>query len=134
MFNGKKLPFLEFFYNKLTDVKLEVIEMTGKELNQLRKEKKISFNELAQLSGLPKSTLEKVLFEITPHPRIDTVQAIEKALGISSEPQSNEITEERLQALGFDLTAISDISEEDLQLIRSTLKTLVTELKDRKKK
>lgn len=108
--------------------------MTGKELNQLRKEKKISFNELAQLSGLPKSTLEKVLFEITPHPRIDTVQAIEKALGISSEPQSSEITEERLQALGFDLTAISDLSEEDLQLIRSTLKTLVTELKDRKKK
>ena len=108
--------------------------MTGKELNQLRKEKKISFNELAQLSGLPKSTLEKVLFEITPHPRIDTVQAIEKALGISSEPQRNEITKERLQALGFDLTAISDLSEEDLQLIRSTLKTLVTELKDRKKK
>lgn len=107
--------------------------MTGKELNQLRKEKKISFNELAQLSGLPKSTLEKVLFEITPHPRIDTVQAIEKALGISSEPQSNEITEERLQALGFDLTATSDLSEEDLQLIRSTLKTLVTELKNRKK-
>ena len=107
--------------------------MTGKELNQLRKEKKISFNELAQLSGLPKSTLEKVLFEITPHPRIDTVQAIEKALGISSEPQSNEIIEERLQALGFDLTAISDLSEEDLQLIRSTLKTLVTELKNRKK-
>lgn len=108
--------------------------MTGKELNQLRKEKKISFNELAQLSGLPKSTLEKVLFEITPHPRIDTIQAIEKALGISSEPISNEITEDRLQALGFDLTAISDLSEEDLQLIRSTLKTLVTELKERKKK
>ena len=107
--------------------------MTGKELNQLRKEKKISFNELAQLSGLPKSTLEKVLFEITPHPRIDTVQAIEKALGVSPEPQSNEITEERLQALGFDLTAISNLSEEDLQLIHSTLKTLVTELKNRKK-
>ena len=38
MFNGKNLHFLEFFYNKLTDVKFEVIEMTGKELNQLRKE------------------------------------------------------------------------------------------------
>lgn len=110
--------------------------MTGKELNDLRKEKKISFNELSQLSGLPKSTLEKVLFEITPHPRIDTVQAIERALGIDKQPTapiSNEITEERLQALGFDLTAISDLSEEDLQLIRSTLKTLVTELKNRKK-
>lgn len=108
--------------------------MTGKELNNLRKQKKISFEKLSELSGIPKSTIEKVLLEITPHPRIDTVQAIEKALGISSEPQNNEITEERLQALGFDMEAIGSLSEEDLQLIRSTLKTLVTELKDRKKK
>jgi len=108
--------------------------MTGKELNNLRKEKKISFEKLSELSGIPKSTIEKVLLEITPHPRIDTVQAIEKALGISSEPQNNEITEERLQALGFDMEAIGSLSEEDLQLIRSTLKTLVSELKDRKKK
>lgn len=108
--------------------------MTGKELNNLRKQKKISFEKLSELSGIPKSTIEKVLLEITPHPRIDTVQAIEKALGISSEPQNNEITEERLQALGFDMEAIGSLSEEDLQLIRSTLKTLVSELKDRKKK
>lgn len=108
--------------------------MTGKELNNLRKQKKISFEKLSELSGIPKSTIEKVLLEITPHPRIDTVQAIEKALGISSEPQNNEITEERLQALGFDMEAIGSLSEEDLQLIRSTLKTLVTELKERKKK
>lgn len=108
--------------------------MTGKELNNLRKQKKISFEKLSELSGIPKSTIEKVLLEITPHPRIDTVQAIEKALGISPEPYNNEITEERLQALGFDMEAIGSLSEEDLQLIRSTLKTLVTELKDRKKK
>lgn len=108
--------------------------MTGKELNNLRKQKKISFEKLSELSGIPKSTIEKVLLEITPHPRIDTVQAIEKALGISSEPQNNEITEGHLQALGFDMEAIGSLSEEDLQLIRSTLKTLVSELKNRKKK
>lgn len=108
--------------------------MTGKELNNLRKQKKISFEKLSELSGIPKSTIEKVLLEITPHPRIDTVQAIEKALGISSEPQNNEITEGHLQALGFDMETIGSLSEEDLQLIRSTLKTLVTELKERKKK
>lgn len=108
--------------------------MTGKELNNLRKQKKISFEKLSELSGIPKSTIEKVLLEITPHPRIDTVQAIEKALGISSEPQNNEITEEHLQALGFDMDVIGSLSEEDLQLIRSTLKTLVTELSGRKKK
>ena len=70
--------------------------MNGKELNEIRKQKKLSFKELSELSNIPKSTIEKVLLEITPHPRIDTVQAIEKALGVSPEPQSTEITEERL--------------------------------------
>lgn len=108
--------------------------MNGKELNEIRKQKKLSFKELSELSNIPKSTIEKVLLEITPHPRIDTVQAIEKALGVSPEPQSTEITEERLQALGFDLEAIKNLSDDDMRLIQSTLKTLVSELNERKKK
>lgn len=101
---------------------------------KIKKEKKLTMNDIAERAGISKRTIEDIFAGRARYPRIDTVQAIEKALGISSEPQSNEITEERLQALGFDLTAISNLSEEDLQLIRSTLKTLVTELKERKKK
>lgn len=108
--------------------------MNGKELNEIRKQKNLSFKELSELSNIPKSTIEKVLLEITLHPRIDTVQAIEKALGVSPEPQSTEITEERLQALGFDLEAIKNLSDDDMRLIQSTLKTLVSELNERKKK
>lgn len=101
---------------------------------RIKKEKKLTMNDIAEKAGISKRTLEDVFSGRAPHPRIDTVQAIEKALGVSPEPYNNEITEEHLQALGFDMEAIGSLSEEDLQLIRSTLKTLVTELKDRKKK
>ena len=102
---------------------------------RIKKEKNLTMNDIAEKAGISKRTLEDVFSGRAPHPRIDTVQAIEKALGISPpEPYNNKITEEHLQALGFDMEAIGSLSEEDLQLIRSTLKTLVTELKDRKKK
>lgn len=51
-------------------------------LNNIRKRRGLSVDELAKLSNLPKSTVEKILFGITKHPRIDTVAAIERALGL----------------------------------------------------
>lgn len=111
--------------------------MTLEEIKNYLKVNKITYKKLSEQSGVPESTLKNLFSGTTTNPRISTMQAIERALGIDKQPTatiSNEITEERLQALGFDLTAISDLSEEDLQLIRSTLKTLVTELKERKKK
>lgn len=51
-----------------------------------RKELKMTFDELSRRSGLPKRTLENILQGKTPTPRIDTVQAIERALDISSDP------------------------------------------------
>ena len=56
-------------------------------LNEIRKKKKISIDDLSKLSNLPKSTLEKILFGITKNPRLDTVEAIEKALGLYTSPK-----------------------------------------------
>lgn len=101
---------------------------------KLKKEKGLTMNEIAEKAGISKRTVEEIFSGRAKYPRIDTVQAIEKALGVSPEPQSTEITEERLQALGFDLEAIKNLSDDDMRLIQSTLKTLVSELNERKKK
>lgn len=111
--------------------------MTLEEIKSYLKVNKITYKELAEKSGVPESTLKNLFSGVTKNPRISTMQAIERALGLDSHAAviyNNEITEGHLQALGFDMEAIGSLSEEDLQLIRSTLKTLVTELKDRKKK
>ncbi len=57
--------------------------MNIKLLNEERKKQKLTVNELAEKANLPKSTIEKILFGIVKNPRLDTVQAIERALGLS---------------------------------------------------
>lgn len=52
-------------------------------LNNERKKLGLSIDELAKKANLAKSTVEKVLFGVVKHPRIDTVQAIERALGLA---------------------------------------------------
>ena len=58
-------------------------------LNAERKRRGLSIEELAKLANLPKSTIEKVLFGVTKNPRLDTVQAIERALGIGNSAVPN---------------------------------------------
>lgn len=55
-------------------------------LKKVKKEKKMTLDEISASSGIPKRTLEDVFRGATKHPRIDTVQAIEKALGIEKTP------------------------------------------------
>lgn len=59
--------------------------MNIENINEERKRQHLSVAELAQRAKLPKGTVEKVLFGIVKHPRIDTMQAIEKALGFYQE-------------------------------------------------
>lgn len=66
------------------------------EINKIKeymKKNKITYAELAARSGVPIQTLSKIFAGITPNPRIDTVQAIEKALGLDD-------YEERIKAIG----------------------------------
>ncbi len=65
--------------------------MEVSQLNEERKRQKISVEALAKKANLPKGTVEKVLFGVVQNPRIDTMRAIEQALGLSP---SVGITEE----------------------------------------
>lgn len=70
-----------------------------------KKELGITFETLSQLSGVPVQTLHNIFRGHTATPRIDTVQAIERALGLSP-----TFTEEE-RALGLSeqhLIAMSD--------------------------
>lgn len=84
--------------------------MEVKQLNELRKKAGLSIEELSSRADLPKSTVEKILFGIVKHPRIDTLQAIERALGITS------FTDEE-RALGLSDSHLITLSDEDRELI-----------------
>lgn len=61
--------------------------MEVSEIKRYMKENKITYAELSEKSGVPIQTLSKIFAGITPTPRIDTMQAIEKALGLNQEPR-----------------------------------------------
>lgn len=72
--------------------------MDIKKLKETRRRKKITFPELANLSNVPVRTLENIFSGRTPHPRIDTMQAIERALGLidGGSPLDNAKVEQTL--------------------------------------
>lgn len=60
------------------------------EINEIKnylKINKISYSQLAQKSGVHLNTLKQIFSGKTPHPRIDTMQAIEKALNLDTEEE-----------------------------------------------
>ena len=50
-------------------------------INEIRKQKNMSIDELCEKSGIPKSTISKITAGITTNPTLDTIQAIARALG-----------------------------------------------------
>lgn len=85
--------------------------MNTKQLNELRKNAGLSIEELSNRANLPKSTVEKILFGVVKHPRIDTMQAIERALGLAP-----TFTEEE-RALGLSDNHPIALSDDDRELI-----------------
>ena len=55
--------------------------MTIKEMQERKRELGYSYAQIAELSGLPLGTVQKVLGGITLTPRYDTIMALESVLG-----------------------------------------------------
>jgi len=54
--------------------------MTLEEMRARKRELGYTYDQIAELSGLPVGTVQKVFLEITKSPRYDTLQALEKVL------------------------------------------------------
>ena len=53
----------------------------GEKISLYRKEKKITIDELVELSGVPKGTINKIIAGTTKAPTLDNIKAIARALG-----------------------------------------------------
>ena len=53
---------------------------------EIKKQKKMTIAEIAEKANLPKGSVQNIFAGYVPAPRIDTVEAIEKALGIKNAP------------------------------------------------
>lgn len=59
---------------------------------EAKKKKKMTIADIADKAGLPKGTVQNIFAGYVPSPRLDTVQAIEHALGLDEETQGSTVT------------------------------------------
>ena len=62
---------------------------TIEELKAAKKAQRMTLDELSARSGIAKRTLEDIFRGKTQNPRIDTMQAIERALGLSADTKKS---------------------------------------------
>lgn len=71
-------------------------------IKSIMKERKITQKDLSERTGVPLQTIKYIFTGRTLYPRIDTIEAIEKALGITNEqpaisPKTKEIVDLLMQ-------------------------------------
>lgn len=64
--------------------------MTIEEIKSYMKKNKITYQALSDMTGLSISTVTKIFGGYAKYPRVDTMEAIERALGLQSERQFSE--------------------------------------------
>ena len=79
------------------------------ELKTILKQRKITYAQLALMSGIPEGTLKNIFSTPDRNPRLDTMQAIEKALGLDSPKGAAESIVEQVDELNIaDYNSLSD--------------------------
>lgn len=98
--------------------------MNIEQLQLRRKELKMTLDELSEKSGIAKRTLEDIFRGATKNPRIDTIQAIEKALGIEEQKSPPiELSEGEKALIELFNRVPADKQDLVLQMIRVALET-----------
>lgn len=113
--------FDDFFYNQVKGGCFMDIEY----LKQVKKEKKMKLQEISDLSGIPKRTVDGIFSGKTKNPRIDTMQAIERALGLDDKSEKPILSEEEKELIAL----ISELTDEETQELTSFVDYLISKRK-----
>lgn len=105
------------------------------ELKKTKEKIGISYDEIALRSGLPKTTVTNVMCGYTKRPRIDTIQKIQNALGITdgawtAEDYANGVTDTKKVSITADQEDILDKTNEVLDLLGDKGKELIIDFCD----
>lgn len=88
-----------------------------------KKEKNLSYDDLARITGYSRSTITNIFCGYIEFPRYETIQAIEKALGITSDKieykNEEQYTEQEKRLVKAFRTLIPSMQENILELVES---------------
>ena len=92
-------------------------------IKECLKQRKITYSQLAEMSGVPLNTLKNIFGGFTPNPRIDTINAIETALGLDKTRKAEDKYEKALVSL--DREGFCNLSEKDQQYVVNIFNMMV---------
>ena len=92
------------------------------ELKQYLKSHGMTYKDLAEKCNVPESTLKNLFSGATKHPRIDTMQAIERALGITPNPNLSAEQQELF-------SLIQSLSDDEVKAMNDYLTYLLSKRK-----
>lgn len=75
--------------------------MNVEQLKKAKKEQHITYEQLSKTSGVPLSTIYDLFRGVTVAPRVDTVEAIERALGINSFKSTHTLSEQEREIISM---------------------------------
>lgn len=101
--------------------------MEVQEIKSYLKDNKITYQELSDKSGIALNTLKNIFRGKTPHPRIDTMQALERALGLDNDknPPDRELSEGENQLIEL----IGELTDEEWEEIKDFIQYIKSKRK-----
>lgn len=94
------------------------------EIKSYMKEHKITQIQLSQMSNIPLGSLRNIFSGRVPNPRIDTMQAIENALGLNK-----KATEEPPQSIDHLINHLKELPKEKQQELAPIIEHLINAVK-----
>ena len=85
--------------------------MTIKEMQERKRELGYTYAQIAELSGVPVGTVQKVLGGITLTPRYETLMALEKVLGVDANDSGTLILREARSPYGAKRQGMYDLND-----------------------
>lgn len=99
--------------------------MDIQEIKAYMKAKKITYEELANRSGLSISTIKKIFSGISQYPRIDTIRTIEQALGLDKQEPTPTLTDEEKELFNL----ISQLTDEEVEELSKFVDFIISKRK-----
>ena len=100
--------------------------MEIQEIKKYMKENHITYEELATRSQISISTIKKIFSGISQYPRVDTMQAIERALGLDTPaPTDAPITDEQRELV----VLLQQLTEDEILELSNYVDFLISKRK-----
>lgn len=115
-----------------TDQREQIIRRTKMDIERLReakKKQKLSYDDLAKITGYSRSTITNIFCGYCEFPRHETIEAIERALGITVQEETQETTPTLTEEEKKLIELIGEMTDEEVNELSNFIDFIISKRK-----